>query len=289
MKANDVVNATLASLQREISGKLVLSALREIAAADQHATLYAEARLECEHADLAARNNLRFLGNVTHELRTPLNAIMGYVELMRDEIHGPVTDAQLDDLNRIQLNQTHLLSLINDLLAFVQVGTARGNRIVELSAKRAVARAVALIENTFRRKSLTYLHQSNEPDLIVLGDEERIGQILLNLLANAVKFTPRGGRISAEIDGSLDEVRISVADTGIGIAPEKLEMIFEPFVQVNELEAVEGGVGLGLAISRDLARSMNGDILVESARGSGTRFTLVLPRAPARPTSFADR
>ncbi|HET9441145.1 MAG TPA: GAF domain-containing sensor histidine kinase [Longimicrobiales bacterium] len=245
----------------------------------EHARIHTEALLEREQAELASLNKLRFLGHISHELRTPLNAIMGYVEVMSEEIHGPITPAQQDDLTRIRLNQEHLLKLVNDLLIFVQAGTQRVNQIVPLDADALVAAAVMLIDNMLSKKSLRYEHVSYSSDLRVLGDQERVSQILVNLLANAIKYTPRGGRITTRCDADDARVHIRVVDTGIGIDASKLEDIFEPFVQVASAHSADGGVGLGLAISRDLARGMHGDLSVESTRGRGSCFTLTLPRA----------
>ncbi|HET9441500.1 MAG TPA: GAF domain-containing sensor histidine kinase [Longimicrobiales bacterium] len=246
----------------------------------EHARIHSEALLQREQAELATLNKLRFLGQISHELRTPLNAIMGYVELMAEEIHGPVTVAQRDDLARIRLNQEHLLKLVNDLLTFVQAGAQRPNQIVELEADEAVAGAVKLIDNTLSKKSLRYEHVSSLTKLCMLGDRDRVSQILVNLLANAVKYTPRGGQVTTRCEADDDRVHIRVIDTGIGIDTSKLTDVFEPFVKVNTNQPVEGGVGLGLAISRDLARGMHGELSVESTRGRGSCFTLTLPRAP---------
>ncbi len=244
----------------------------------EHARLYTEALLQREQAELASLNKLRFLANISHELRTPLNAIMGYVALIADEVHGPTTPSQQDDLSRIRLNQEHIRALVEELLTFVQAGMPRKNELTQLSPDEAVARAVALVENTLSRKSLHYEHVSTEAGLYVVGDQERVIQILVNLLANAVKFTARGGRITTRCDAAENSVHISVIDTGVGIDASKLKEIFEPFVQVNKVETSEIGVGLGLAISRDLARSMHGDVSVESTPAAGSCFTLTLPR-----------
>lgn len=263
--------------QEEI--RLAYNLAHRNAEALEHARIHSEALFQREQAELATQNKLRFLGHISHELRTPLNAIMGYVELMTEEIHGPVTVAQRDDLARIRLNQEHLLKLVNDLLSFVQAGTQRSNQIVELGADEAVASAVALIDNTLSKKSLRYQHVSNGADLRMMGDRDRVSQILVNLLANAVKYTPRGGQVTTYCEASDDQVHIRVTDTGIGIDTHRLTDVFEPFVKVNTNQPVEGGVGLGLAISRDLARGMRGELSVESTRGRGSCFTLTLPRA----------
>jgi signal transduction histidine kinase len=261
--------------------RLAQSLANRNAEALEHARIYTEAHRAREQAELATLNKLRFLGNISHELRSPINAIIGYVELIAEEIHGPVTPAQREDLVRIRLNQQHLLGLVNDLLTFVQAGSPRMNEIVGLSVDRAVKRAITLIENTLSRKSIRYEHVTSDPDLLALGDQERVSQILVNLLANAVKFTGRGGSITTRCEATESQVHIRVIDTGIGIDASRLAEIFEPFIQVDGGHSGEVGVGLGLAISRDLARTMHGDISVESTRGEGSCFTLTLPRAPA--------
>jgi signal transduction histidine kinase len=143
--------------------------------------------------------------------------------------------------------------------------------------------AIELVEPLFGQKGLVFEGVAGDVSAVARADPERVAQILINLFSNAIKFTPSGGRISAACAVSGDTVTIRVSDTGIGIAPEKHESIFEPFIQLREsLSDRESGVGLGLAISRDLARAMGGDLTVESAEGKGARFTLSLPRAGAQ-------
>jgi signal transduction histidine kinase len=226
---------------------------------------------------MAVQEKLDFLGTIAHELRTPLNAIMGYVELITEEIHGPVTPGQRVDLERIRHNQEHLVALVNELLTYVR-GKAWTNPIIAVRAHDAVARAVGLIGNTLANRSLSYEHDSSDPDLVMCGDAERIRQILVNLLANAVKFTQRGGHITTRCAARGDQVHISVIDNGIGLAPDRLDSIFEPFVELSPPDPADEGVGLGLAISRDLARTMRGDLVVQSTLGQGSCFTLCLPR-----------
>jgi signal transduction histidine kinase len=253
----------------------------------ESARAYDEALLLREQAELATKSKMRFLGNISHELRTPLNSIVAYIEVIAAEIHGPVTAAQRGDLERIRLSQQYLLTLVDELLTFVRAGIPRFNQIIEIPAPEAVARAVEMVGNALTRKSLKYERGPDDPDTVALGDAERVHQILVNLLGNAVKYTHRGGRIRTRCEAVGDQVLISVIDTGIGIPRSKFDSIFEPFVQVNPTHPVEGGVGLGLAISRELARTMQGDLTVHSELGKGTRFTLALPRvhihSPANP------
>jgi signal transduction histidine kinase len=242
------------------------------------------ARAEAEEAN---RAKSRFLTVMSHELRTPLNAIGGYAELMELEIHGSVTPAQREALQRIQRSERHLLGLIESVLSFarVEAGTVRFD-IRKVDTSELVSTAEALVEPQAHSRGLRIeLRQCDRPHWI-LADPEKARQILLNLLSNAMKFTPSGGRITVACERSEDVVEISVRDSGMGIPADKLDSIFEPFVQVDtRLTRTQEGVGLGLAISRDLARGMGGDLSVESTFGDGARFTLRLPACGDAPVA----
>ena len=234
-------------------------------------------------AETANRAKTAFLGAMSHELRTPLNAIGGYIDLLDMGLRGPVTESQHADFARVKTNQQHLALLITEILNFVRVGSGRASyAISDVKACEAMQHAIELVEPLFGQKGLVFEGVAGDVTAVARADPERVAQILINLFSNAIKFTPSGGRISAACAVSGDSVTIRVSDTGIGIAPEKHESIFEPFIQLREsLSDRESGVGLGLAISRDLARAMKGDLTVESAEGKGARFTLCLPRAGA--------
>lgn len=231
-------------------------------------------------AESANEAKTAFLGAMSHELRTPLNAIGGYIDLLDMGLRGPVTPQQHADFERVRTSQRHLTLLITEILNFARVGSGRlSYDIKDIEACAAVQHAIDLVEPLFEQKGLVFEGIFGDAALVARGDPERVAQILVNLLSNAIKFTPPGGRISARCDATAETVSIEVRDTGIGIATEKLEAIFEPFVQLKEsLSEREGGVGLGLAISRDLAHAMQGDLKVESREGQGARFTLYLPR-----------
>lgn len=233
-----------------------------------------------QNAETADRAKTAFLGALSHELRTPLNAIGGYVDLLDMGLRGPVTEEQHADFARVRTNQQHLLVLITELLNFVRVGSGRLSYVVaDVDARDALTRAVTLIEPLFGQKGLTWEGITGGMGLVARADPEKVTQILVNLFSNAIKFTPAGGRISADCEAAGDTVLLRITDTGIGIAAEKLDAIFDPFVQLKEgLADRESGVGLGLAISRDLAHAMNGDLTAESSEGQGARFTLSLPR-----------
>jgi len=231
-------------------------------------------------AETANRAKTAFLGAMSHELRTPLNAIGGYIDLLDMGLRGPVTAKQHADFARVRTNQQHLALLITEILTFVRVGSGRVSYAVgDINACDAIRHAIELIEPLFGQKGLVFDGTTGDSNIIARGDPERVTQILVNLLSNAIKFTPKGGHISADCAVTNDAVALSISDTGIGIAGEKHEAIFEAFTQLKEgLSDRESGVGLGLAISRDLAHAMDGDLTVESAEGKGARFTLSLPR-----------
>ena len=236
------------------------------------------ARTEAEHAN---RAKMEFLATMSHELRTPLNAIGGYAELLEMGIRGPVSENQRQDLRRIQHSQQQLLSLINDVLNFAKLEAGK----VEVHPKaidvRETVKAIEpLLAPQLAAKKLSFNSRSPSSPMIALADDDKLRQVLLNLLSNAVKFTPEGGKIALLAEHDARHVRIIVQDTGIGIADQYLDRIFDPFVQLERrLTNVVSGTGLGLAISRDLARAMGGDITVASEPGRGSAFTVTLKTA----------
>ena len=233
-----------------------------------------------EVADEASRAKSGFLAMMSHELRTPLGAILGYARLIGLGIAGPVTAEQQRYLDRIARAQAHLLGLIDDVLAFAKLES--GKLPLELGAvavRDVCATVETLTEPQLAEKRIRYRCANVDPSLLVVADADKVLQILINLVTNAMKFTPADGEIalSAEADG--DVVRMTVTDTGRGVPADKLEAIFEPFVQVERrLRGTSEGVGLGLSISRELARAMGGDLRVRSTFGAGAAFMLTLPR-----------
>jgi signal transduction histidine kinase/PAS domain-containing protein len=244
-----------------------------------------DARADAEHARVEAESANRaksdFLAVMSHELRTPLNAIGGYAELIEMGIRGPVTVQQREDLRRVQASQRHLLGLINEVLNYAKLETGTVHyEVAEVRVRDALVGAEALVAPQALAKGLALVVAECPPDLAVRADAEKLRQVLVNLLSNAVKFTDRGGRIALACAAAGDRVELTVRDTGLGIAPDQMERIFDPFVQVRaDLTRTADGTGLGLAISRDLARGMGGELRVESVRGTGSTFTLALPRA----------
>ena len=231
-------------------------------------------------AETANRAKTAFLGAMSHELRTPLNAIGGYIDIIDMGLRGPVTDSQHADFARVRTNQQHLVLLITEILNFARVGSGRvPYDLKEFNGVEALRHAIDLVEPLFGQKGLAFDGVEGDASAVARADPERVTQILVNLLSNAIKFTPAGGRISADCAAGARSVSLRISDTGIGIPAEKHGAIFEPFIQLKGgLADRESGVGLGLAISRDLARAMSGDLTVESVEGKGARFTLSLPR-----------
>ena len=264
----------------------------------ERAATEAALRAAREEAEAANRAKGEFLAVMSHELRTPLNAIGGYAELIELGIHGPVTAEQRNALNRIQRSQRHLLGLINGVLNYARVEAgAIHYDLSDVALDEVLSTCEALTAPQVRQKGLTLSQADCNSALRVRADPDKLQQIVLNVLSNAIKFTPTGGWISLrctvgspDLDSRdvgvrpsvahRDVVHVQIADSGIGIEPDALTRVFDPFVQVDaRLTRTHEGTGLGLAISRDLARAMGGDLSVKSTVGVGSIFTLTLPRA----------
>jgi PAS domain S-box-containing protein len=253
-----------------------------VAHAIERARLLDAERAARAEAELANRAKMEFLAMMSHELRTPLNAIAGYAELLAIGLRGPLTEAQLADVLAIHRNERHLLSLIEEVLTFAKLDAGRIRLEPEdVRVSAALASMGDLIAPQMEQKELEYRLEPCDPNLAVFADVEKLQQVVLNLLSNAVKFTPAGGRITvaAGVHEPNGQIEIRVRDTGIGIPRDKIESIFEPFVQLDGgLTRKNQGTGLGLAISRDLARAMQGDLIALSEEGNGAEFVLTLPR-----------
>ena len=239
-----------------------------------------EARMMAEHANSA---KTLFLRAMSHELRTPLNAISGYTEILEMGIRGSVNAEQTKDLGRIKRAAAYLLRLINDVLTIARLEGARPLNMIALDVNSVLTEVDGLCVLQAKAKGLTLTVTPCERDVRVAADAERFQQILLNLMINAVKFTPPGGSITVSCEADVSMVRLRVTDTGVGVPATDIDRVFEPFVQIDRhlTATTQQGVGLGLSISRELARAMHGDLTLESIEGGGSTFTLTLPIATA--------
>ncbi|HEX6628672.1 MAG TPA: ATP-binding protein [Gemmatimonadaceae bacterium] len=258
---NRSLNARVAQRTREL----------EIALAGEQA-----ARKEAEAAN---RIKSELFARLSHEFRTPLHAVSGYLEILQQNIHGVLNEDQRKDVERIHQAQEHLMALVNMILDFAKLeGGLVELSMAEIPIEETLRGAEALVIPQFAKKGVSYSHRAGDPTLTVFADRERVQQIIVNLLANGVKFTPAGGSVDLEWKVEDDHLIVRVRDTGSGVPEEKIEEIFEPFVQVRAPGSLpSGGTGLGLAISRDLARAMGGDLRATSRLGVGSVFTLTLP------------
>jgi len=272
-----------AKAQRDESGKIIRWFGSNTDIEESKRTQQELQRLTSEALE-ANRAKSDFLAAMSHDLRTPLNAIGGYAQLIEMGVRGPVTEEQKADLARIQRSKNHLDRLVSDVLSFAKIGAGRIElRLDSIPVKNLVGSVVDMIRPQLIQKQLTLAPVSVSLDLKITADLDKTQQILLNLLANALKFTPPGGTISIATSCDDTTVSIAVGDTGIGVPEDQLDRIFEPFAQAKRaLVAGDAGVGLGLAISRQLARAMDGELKVRSEVGSGSVFTLTLPRARAK-------
>jgi len=237
--------------------------------------------LERQTREAQAANSAKseFLTTMSHELRTPLNAIGGYVDLLEMELRGPVTGEQRRDLQRIKASQQHLLGLISSVLDLSRIESGQlPYEEVSIPLEPFLASLDVLVGPQVAAKQITVRQEIRVPQLAVLGDREKLRQVMINLLSNAIRHTPPGGTITMTAAPRGNRIAIAVEDTGPGIPEDKWSSVFEPFVQLDRsLSQVREGLGLGLAISRDLARGMHGELVAEAGTLGGARFVLTLP------------
>jgi len=248
------------------------------ALAIQNARLFREIEVKSHQLEVASQHKSEFLANMSHELRTPLNAIIGFSEVLTDRMFGELNEKQEEYLKDIYASGTHLLSLINDILDLSKIEAGRMElELTEFDLPSAIENALTLVRERAGRRSIA-LHTNIDNRLgQSQADERKVRQVVLNLLSNAIKFTPEGGRIDVGAVPKDGFVEVSVRDTGIGIAPEDQEKVFEEFRQVGTAAKKIEGTGLGLTLCRKFVELHGGRIWVKSELGVGSTFTFTIP------------
>jgi signal transduction histidine kinase len=239
-------------------------------------------RAATERAESANRSKSDFLATMSHELRTPIGAMTGYTDLVLEGIYGPVTDAQRQHLERVKSVGKHLLNIVEEILLFARVEAGREEtHLAQVDAFQIARDAVAVVDPIAREKGIALVASIPGAPALATTDEVKVRQILINLLGNAVKFTAKGEvSIEARVEDRNGSVVYVVRDTGTGIAPENLDRIFEPFTQLeNAYSRTQSGTGLGLPVSRRLARMLGGDLTAHSQPGRGSVFIASVSRS----------
>jgi len=251
----------------------------QAAIALENVRLFREIQDKSQQLETANKHKSEFLANMSHELRTPLNAIIGFSEVLLERLFGEINEKQDDYLKDIHSSGRHLLQLINDILDLSKVEAGRMDLdVATFDLPSAISNAMTLIRERAQRHAITLGVDVDAGLGEIVADERKFKQILLNLLTNAVKFTPDGGRIDVGARRDGDSVVVAVHDTGIGIAPEDQEAVFEEFRQVGrDYTNKQEGTGLGLALTRKFVELHGGRIWVESALGKGSTFTFSIP------------
>ena len=247
----------------------------------QNARLFREIAEKSQQLEVASRHKSEFLANMSHELRTPLNSIIGFSEVLGEGMFGEVNAKQAEYLRDILESGQHLLSLINDVLDLSKIEAGRMElELADFDLPSAIENALLLVRERALRRSITLGHAIDKRLGVIGADERKVKQVLLNLLSNALKFTPEGGRVDVRAEFQGDMAEISVTDTGVGIAPEDQDAVFEEFRQVGAAAQKAQGTGLGLALSRKFIELHGGRIAVESQLGMGATFTFTIPLRP---------
>jgi signal transduction histidine kinase len=254
------------------------------ALAIQNARLFREIEDKSSQLEVASQHKSEFLANMSHELRTPLNAIIGFSEVLAERMFGEINEKQAEYIGDILESGRHLLSLINDILDLSKIEAGRMElELTEFELPIAIENALTLVKERAHRRGITLLRTVDERLGMIRADERKVKQVLLNLLSNALKFTPEGGQVDVRARVHNGDTEISVTDTGVGIAPEDQEAVFEEFRQVGTASKRVEGTGLGLAISRKFIELHGGRIWVESQVGLGSIFAFTLPLAIDQP------
>jgi signal transduction histidine kinase len=248
------------------------------ALAIQNARLFREIADKSRQLEVASQHKSEFLANMSHELRTPLNAIIGFSEVLSERMFGELNEKQDEYLKDIHASGQHLLSLINDILDLSKIEAGKMElELSEFDLPMTIDNALMLVRERAGRRSIELQRTVDDRLGQIQGDERKIRQVLLNLLSNAIKFTPEGGRIEVGAKPVNGSIEVSVSDTGVGIAPEDQEAVFEEFRQVGTADKKVEGTGLGLALSRKFIELHGGKIRVKSQVGEGSTFTFTVP------------
>jgi signal transduction histidine kinase len=246
--------------------------------ATENVRLFKELERANRELSAASQHKSEFLVNMSHEQRTTLNAIIGFSEVLTERMFGELNEKQEEYLKDIYASGTHLLSLINDILDLSKIEAGRMElELTDFDLPAALDNALILVRERAGRKSITLQTSVDERLGQIQADERKIRQVVLNLLSNAIKFTPEAGRIEVRalpVDGSIE---VSVSDTGVGIAPEDHEAVFEEFRQVGTADKKAEGTGLGLTLCRKFIELHGGRIWVKSQVGAGSTFTFTIP------------
>jgi signal transduction histidine kinase len=258
--------------------RLLESFADQAVVAIENVRLFTELQEKSRQLEATSRHKSEFLANMSHELRTPLNSIIGFSEVLKERMFGDLNEKQDEYLRDIHASGQHLLSLINDILDLSKIEAGRMElEPTDFDLATAIDNALTFVRERAGRRGITLGREIDDRLGMIRGDERKVKQVLLNLLSNALKFTPDGGRVGVRAAVNEGLLEVSVTDTGVGIAPEDQEAVFEEFRQVGTADKKVEGTGLGLALSRKFIELHEGRIWVKSRVGGGSTFTFTLP------------